>query len=416
MEKPAGKRTPTVVVGVGAGIAAYKVAYVVRGFRKLGWNVHVVPTPASLEFVGGATWRELSENPVWVQVFHEEGDGHVELARIADLIVLAPATADLLARARAGVANDLLTATLLASSAPIIAFPAMHTNMWLNPATKENVSVLRSRGWTIIDPEEGVLSSGDAGPGRLPEPTVIIQQTVDALQRVADPSGALSGVRVVVTAGGTREALDPVRFIGNRSTGRQGVEIAEEAAKLGAEVLLIAGAIEVPLPEANKRITVLRATSALEMLGAVEDALPETDVLVMCAAVGDFAPAHASDTKIKKTDDDDSLVLELVQTPDILATVSASSARPRVLVGFGAETGSLDTVRELGSAKALRKGADLLAVNRVGSDVGFGDVDSELMYFDDRGVQIGSVSGSKDRLARDLMGRVETLLEEGTQG
>ncbi|WRS29701.1 bifunctional phosphopantothenoylcysteine decarboxylase/phosphopantothenate--cysteine ligase CoaBC [Actinomycetaceae bacterium MB13-C1-2] len=415
MEKSASSKAPTVVVGVGAGIAAYKVAYVVRGLRKLGWDVHVVPTPTSLEFVGAATWRELSENSVETQVFHHAGEGHVELARNADLMVLAPATADLLARARFGLANDLLTTTLLATSAPIIAFPAMHTNMWLNPATKENVSVLRSRGWTIVDPESGALSSGDSGPGRLPEPEFIVRMVAD-LVRDQQASGVLEGKRLIITAGGTREALDPVRFLGNRSSGRQGVALAEEAARRGAEVILIAGAVEVPLPEPGPKMTVLRAVSASEMLRVVQDNLHGSDSLIMCAAVGDFAPEQASETKIKKNEDGGALVLNLVQNPDILREISTSALRPSVLVGFGAETGDSAAVRQLGSQKAIRKGADLLTVNRVGNEAGFGDVDSEFFYFDSAGQQVGSARGSKTLLASDLLDRVEELLEKGTQG
>lgn len=416
METAASKVSPNVVIGVGAGIAAYKVAHVVRGFRRLGWEVYVVPTPASLEFVGSTTWRELSENPVQTEVFHGGDQGHVELARNADLIVLAPATADLLARARAGMANDLLTATLLASAAPVIAFPAMHTNMWQHPATVENVSVLRARRWSIITPDDGNLSSGDTGPGRMPEPEVIIERARALYASRSGSTGPLAGKRIVVTAGGTREALDPVRFIGNRSSGRQGVALAEEAAKRGAEVVLVSGAVEVPLPTDDERITVLSAPTAVSMLATVQDNLKGSDALIMCAAVGDFAPLKPSEEKIKKTDEAGTILLELAPNPDILATVSKSDLRPAVLVGFGAETGDATTVQRLGSEKAVRKGADLLAVNRVGEGVGFGNVASELFYFDAEGKQIGSAAGSKDALASDLLDRVTEFLSEGVEG
>lgn len=423
METPARRSERTsVLVGVGAGIAAYKVALVVRSFRSLGFDVHVIPTPASLEFVGEATWKELSENPVETRVFHREGPGHVELARIADLIVLAPATADLLARSRAGMANDLLTATVLASTAPVIAFPAMHTAMWQNAATQDNVATLRERGWTVVDPAVGPLSSGDSGPGRLPDPEEIVALSVAVLSennRAATDgriTGVLEGKHVVITAGGTREALDPVRYIGNRSSGAQGVELALEAADRGALVSLIVAATSTELPEDDPRIRVSTAMSAGEMLHAVEAELPNTDVLIMCAAVGDFAPRVKSDLKIKKSADDQEIVtIELVHNPDILKRVSVSPNRPRTLIGFGAETGDQETVERLGRQKALNKGADLLAVNQVGETAGFGDVPSALIYFDRFGNAVGKAEGTKDKLAADLLDRAERLLNEGTE-
>lgn len=409
---------PTVLVGVGAGIAAYKVALVVREFRRLGWAVHVLPTARSLEFVGAETWRELSENQVETSVFHrdwsaDDGRGHVELARAADLVVLAPATADLLARARAGLADDLLTTTLLASAAPVIAFPAMHTQMWLSHATQENVAALRERGWTVVPPGDGALSSGDRGPGRLPEPQQIVALVQEALSQDPGIEATLAGKRVVVTAGGTQEPLDPVRYIGNRSSGTMGIALARRAAAQGADVVLIAAGITEALPETNPRIRVERAMTAAQMLEAVQREAG-ADALIMAAAVADFAPARAQNAKIKKSGDQ-SLVLELRQTPDILATMAAAEHRPTVVVGFGAETGDEDSVMAMGAQKARRKGADLLAVNRVGTDAGFGDVQSALTYFGPDGTRVGGAEGNKGRLAADLVERLSQMLQEGAR-
>lgn len=406
------------LVGVGAGIAAYKVALVVREFRRLGWNVHVIPTPRSLEFVGAETWRELSENPVETSVFHrdwanDDGRGHVELAREADLVVLAPATADLLAKARAGLAGDLLTTTLLASAAPVIAFPAMHTQMWLSSATQENVEVLRQRGWTVVPPEDGALSSGDTGPGRLPEPQRIVALAQEAMSNLVDATGALEGRRIVITAGGTQEPLDPVRYIGNRSSGTMGVALARQAAAQGADVLLIAAGVTEELPAHDPRIRVERAMTATQMLEAVQRETA-ADALIMAAAVADFAPSHQQEAKIKKSGDEP-LILELQQTPDILATITDAEDSPTVVIGFGAETGDQDSVMAMGAQKAQRKGADLLAVNRVGVDAGFGDVQSSLSYFGPDGSRIGGAEGDKSQLAADLVQRLAQMLQEGVR-
>ncbi len=402
---------PTVVVGVGAGIAAYKVAYAVRGFRKLGWRVHVIPTPSSLSFVGQTTWSELSENPAPVGVFDSGPLGHVELARRADVIVLAPATADLLARARAGMAGDLLTTTILASRAPVIAFPAMHTAMWQSPATRENVRVLKERGWMVVEPVAGELSSGDTGLGRMVEPDEIVETVRAFMER--DQAGCLSGKRLVVTAGGTQEPIDPVRYVGNRSTGKLGVELSRLAAQSGAEVTLIVAGTAVPLPTGETGIKLVEAPSAGEMRQAVAEALPGADALVMAAAVADFTPTSPSDSKIKKSGPDSSLTLRLVQTVDILKEVTDSSPEA-VVVGFGAETGTEEEVLEKGRTKALYKGADLLAVNRVGGGAGFGDVESQLWFFAQDGELTGTATGDKRKLAQALLERLCALIEESS--
>ncbi len=403
---------PTVVVGVGAGIAAYKVAYAVRGFRKLGWNVHVVPTPSSLNFVGRATWSELSENPAPSDVFDAEPLGHVELARRADVIVLAPATADLLARARAGMADDLLTATILASSAPVIAFPAMHTAMWQSLATQDNVRALKERGWSIVEPATGALSSGDVGLGRMVEPDVIVDATRGLLERHENP-GCLSGKHVVITAGGTQEPIDPVRYVGNRSTGKFGVELARQAAEDGAQVTLIVAGTSVPLPSDQPQIKLVNAPSAEQMRQAVAGVLPSADALIMAAAVADFTPQSPSESKIKKTGPKTGLTLQLVQTVDILKEVTNSSP-DAIVIGLGAETGSEDEVLQKGREKALYKGADLLAVNRVGTGAGFGDVKSKLWFFTPDGELVDSSTGDKKQLASQLLARLCSLIEESS--
>lgn len=421
------KSPPTVVVGVGAGIAAYKVAFLVRDFRAAGYDVYVVPTEASLNFVGKGTWRELSENPVSTEVFDPSHMGHIELARRADLVVVAPATADLLAKLRLGLADDLLTTTILATFAPLLVAPAMHTGMWENAATQENVAVLRERGVTVMTPEVGALSSGDVGPGRMPEPATIAALAHDLLASAhagtSAPAGfslseedegdllPLRGRHVVITAGGTQEPIDPVRYVGNRSSGHQGGALARAALDLGAEVTMVAASMTAPLPQEDERFHLLPAPTAAIMAQEVDRLLPTTDALVMAAAVADFSPENISPSKIKKTPDTDRLTIHMVRTRDILATVSSSPHRPSVLVGFGAETGTLEEVEERGRAKAVAKGADLLAVNQVGEGLGFGSVPTTLTYFGSTGDRLGSTSGSKDEVAADLMSRIATLLE-----
>lgn len=435
MARTSRSSTRTVVVGVAGGIAAYKGAILVREFRKHDWTVHVVPTRAALNFVGKTTWEELSENPVATDVFSPIGPGHVELARRADLIVVAPTTADLLARIRAGRADDLLTTTILASSAPVLLAPAMHSQMWANPATVENVDVLRSRGYNILEPDRGPLSSGDEGVGRLPDPLEIFARAQE-VSRAADAEnsgqptgfcvvdsgpdegdvlmstveGPLAGVHVVITAGGTQEPIDPVRFVGNRSSGHQGMALVRAALDLGAEVTLVAAATTAPIP-ASPRVQVVRVESASEMARAVYDLLDDTDVLIMAAAVADFTPVEVAGAKIKKTPDAGGLVIEMRRTEDILATVAQGPRRPAVLIGFGAETGSREQVLAFGSRKAQAKGADLLAVNEVGNGTGFGNVPNTLVYFDAQGDPVGGATGSKDAVATDLLERAVEILE-----
>ncbi|QWW18697.1 bifunctional phosphopantothenoylcysteine decarboxylase/phosphopantothenate--cysteine ligase CoaBC [Schaalia sp. 19OD2882] len=396
----------SVVLGVSAGIAAYKAAHVLRLLVKAGMDVHVVPTPASLSFVGAATWSALSGNPVHTGVFDSGLADHVELARTADLVLVVPATADLVARVRAGMADDLLTTTILAASCPVVLAPAMHTQMWASPATRDNITTLRARGIHVIDPVSGDLSSGDAGVGRLPEPEDIVAQALQVLDSVPGGTPAqaqdMRGLRVLVTAGGTREPLDPVRFIGNISSGRQGCAIARAARGRGAQVTLIASNVDGDLLPAG--VEVVDAPTAASVDEAVRTRQGATDLLVMSAAVADFRPAVVSPDKIKKDPNSQGApVIALERTSDVLARVCADEVRPRVVVGFAAETGDLDEVLRLGRDKALRKGADLLVVNRVGGGHGFGDVPNHVHVLDRQGNVQVEASGTKDDVAEVVL-------------
>ena len=410
---------PTVVVGVGAGIAAYKAAILVRALMRAGVNVHVVPTPRSLDFVGRTTWEGLSGQPVLTGVADLPGADHVELARVAQLIVIAPATADLIARLRSGVADDLLTTSVLAAHCPVLIAPAMHSNMWTNPATQDNVRVLRERGVHVLDPDTGALGSGDSGIGRLVDPEAIAETALELLDQgkakdslytaaKTEEKQVLVGASILITAGGTREPIDPVRFIGNCSSGRQGIEIAKAAFAAGAQVTLLASNIESEmLSELDPRIDVVPAPSSFDVEKAVMSRLKDCDALVMAAAIADFKPEAARKHKIKKDpDSSDAPILHLVRTTDILRSVCVAQDRPKVVLGFAAETGSLQEVLKLGTDKALRKGADLLAVNRVGGGVGFGEVDNEVWLLDSTGRMLLNAKGSKSRVAQALVSAI----------
>ena len=362
---------PRVVLGVAGGIAAYKAALLLRELAETGHDVTVVPTAASEHFVGRATWEALSGHPVATDVWAGAVDvPHVRLGRRADLVVVAPTTADLLARAAHGLADDLLTNVLLTATCPVLLAPAMHTEMWLHPATRANVALLRSRGVTVLEPASGRLTGADSGPGRLPEPADIAAACRRLL--AGGPRGRdLEGRTVVVSAGGTREPLDPVRFLGNRSSGRQGVALAAAAAARGARVTLVAAHLEVPAPAA---VDVVAVGTARQLRDAVRAAAAGADVVVMAAAVADFRPATRADAKIKKTDDPgEDPVVVLQRNPDVLAElVEERSGAAPLLVGFAAETGDAGgSVLEHGRAKLARKGCDLLVLNEVGEGRGF---------------------------------------------
>ncbi|RRR27403.1 bifunctional phosphopantothenoylcysteine decarboxylase/phosphopantothenate--cysteine ligase CoaBC [Schaalia georgiae] len=401
----------TVVVGVTGGVAAFKAVSVVRELMRAGHDVRVAATPASLNFVGPSTWAGLTGAPAVVDVFGA-GAEHVELARVADLVLVVPATADALARIRAGMADDMVALTVLASTAPVVIAPAMHSAMWTNPATASNVAELRRRGHTVIDPEEGALGSGDTGVGRLPEPAAIASCALAVLAGTGRCGGPLAGTRVLVTAGGTHEPIDPVRYLGNSSSGRQGVAIARAAAASGARVTLVAANIDDSLVRgAGAGTEVVPVSTAVQMRDAVTARLEGADALVMAAAVADFRPKRALASKIKKDPDGDGApVIELVRNPDILAEAARSPHRPRVVVGFAAETGTDEEVAAFGRAKARRKGADLMAVNRVGEGEGFGDVPNRIDVLDAGGRGVGTASGTKDDVAEYLVGLIASRL------
>ncbi|WP_040312605.1 bifunctional phosphopantothenoylcysteine decarboxylase/phosphopantothenate--cysteine ligase CoaBC [Gleimia coleocanis] len=389
-----------IVVGVSAGIAAYKITYLVRALIKAGHQVKVVPTEASLEFVGKTTWQALSGHPVATSVFDgAAGVEHVEIAREAELIVIAPATADVLARLATGQANDLLTTTVLASSCPVVVVPAMHTAMYENAATQGNLKTLQDRGIIIMEPAVGDLSSGDHGKGRLPEPEEIFT-FLHQLGETATPKQDLAGVKVFITAGGTHEAIDPVRFIGNHSTGRFGVEIAKQLQERGAKVTLLSANINENLLPAS--IEIIATPSANEMYQAVMELAPQYQIGVFAAAVADFRPETQAEMKVKKTGgEEETLTLKLVKNPDILA--SAVRRFPHLTtIGFAAETGNPTQVASYGREKAIRKQADLLALNQVGQGIGFGNVDTMLSILDKTGETLTSFSGSKPVIAKEL--------------
>lgn len=388
-----------VVVGVGGGIAAYKACTLVRLLVESGHDVRVVPTPSALRFVGEATWAALSGHPVRTEVWDDVHEvPHVRLGREADLVVVAPATADLVARTAQGRADDLLTATLLTARCPVVLAPAMHTEMWEHPATRANVATLRGRGTAVLDPASGRLTGQDSGPGRLPEPEQIFEACTDLEARGGESTPDLAGFRVVVSAGGTREFLDPVRFLGNRSSGRQGYALARTAAARGARVDLIAANVALPAPAG---VAVTSVASTRDLRAAVLDAGREADAVVMAAAPADFRPADYAEHKIKKGDGGEPAPIELVENPDILAELSRR--RPHdglVVVGFGAETGDADGgVLEHGRRKLARKGCDLLVVNEVGRDRGFESTHNEAVILAADGAETPVPRADKSVLA-----------------
>jgi phosphopantothenoylcysteine decarboxylase/phosphopantothenate--cysteine ligase len=396
-----------VVLGVSGGIAAYKACELVRRFTESGHDVTVVPTAAALEFVGAPTWAALSGKPVSSVVWHDVHQvPHVRIGQQADLVVVAPATADVLAKAAHGLADDLLTNTLLTARCPVVFAPAMHTEMWEHAATQANVATLRKRGALVVEPAEGRLTGADTGKGRLPDPAELFEIARDLLERRGASSALdLAGRHVVVSAGGTREYLDPVRFLGNRSSGLQGVALARTAAARGAEVTLVAANVSIPAPAGVK--VVLVETTA-ELREAVLAASLDADAVVMAAAPADFRPADLSTAKIKKTDDGAVPELRLVQNPDILAELSQHRPRPGiVVVGFAAETGDEHgSVLEHAAAKLARKGCDLLVVNDVSGGKVFGSPDNEAVVLDPAGNATGVPHGSKAALAHVIWDRV----------
>jgi phosphopantothenoylcysteine decarboxylase/phosphopantothenate--cysteine ligase len=410
---------PRVVLGVSGGIAAYKACELLRLFTESGHDVTVVPTTSALEFVGAPTWAALSGKPVHTDVWADVDEvPHVRLGQSADLVVVAPATANTLARAAHGLADDLLTNTLLTARCPVVFAPAMHTEMWEHPATTANVALLRERGALVIEPAEGRLTGVDTGKGRLPDPAEIFAIATDVLARegrvstgTTTGSQDLGGRHVVVSAGGTREYLDPVRFLGNRSSGRQGYALARTAAGRGAEVTLVSANVSLPDPAGVK---VVRVGTTEEMQIAVVAACQTADAVVMAAAPADFRPASFLDSKIKKTEDGAVPDVRLVQTPDILAGLSRDRPHPSlVVVGFAAETGdAAGSVLDHARAKLARKGCDLLVVNDVGGGKVFGSDENEAVILGADGTATQVPRGPKSALAQVIWDRVLPLLDE----
>ncbi|WP_062202244.1 bifunctional phosphopantothenoylcysteine decarboxylase/phosphopantothenate synthase [Demequina salsinemoris] len=427
-----------VLLGVTGGIAAYKVALVLRRLTEDGHAVRVIPTAASLNFVGRSTWEALSGASAPTETFEDVPSvQHVRLGQRADIVLVAPATADFLASMARGEARDLLGNALLATSAPVVVAPAMHTEMWLNAATQANVTTLRERGVHVIEPAVGRLTGADSGPGRLPDP----EDIVSGLYAVAKATGVvprddaassipgtaplstarddegqddagwgdLEGVRLVVSAGGTREPLDAVRFLGNRSSGHQGFAIAEAARERGADVTVVAAHVALPLGEGIRRVEV---SSTADLGAAMREEAERADVVVMAAAVADFRPREVADHKIKKSGDG-VLALELVPTEDVLAGLVQGRRDGQVIVGFAAETGDAGaSVAEHGAAKARRKGADLMCVNEVGEAKGFGDRPNAVVMLDSDGHVVGEAAGTKLAVAHGVLDQVARLLHQ----
>lgn len=404
-----------IVVGVAGGIAAYKACTVVRQLTEAGHSVRVVPTESALRFVGAATFEALSGNPVHTGVFTDVHEvQHVRIGQHADLVVIAPATADLLARAVAGRADDLLTATLLTARCPVMFAPAMHTEMWLHPATVDNVATLRRRGAVVLEPAAGRLTGADSGPGRLPEAEEITTLARLLLERGDALPYDLSGVKALVTAGGTREPLDPVRFIGNRSSGKQGYAVARVMAQRGAEVTLIAGNTAGLVDPAG--VEMVHIGSAAQLRDAVSKHAPDANVLVMAAAVADFRPAHVATAKIKKGASEPNSI-DLVRNDDVL--VGAVRARAegqlpnmRAIVGFAAETGDANgDVLFHARAKLERKGCDLLVVNAVGENRAFEVDHNDGWLLSADGTESALEHGSKTLMATRIVDSIAALLK-----
>jgi phosphopantothenoylcysteine decarboxylase / phosphopantothenate---cysteine ligase len=395
-----------IVLGVSAGIAAYKACELLRLLTESGHRVRVVPTPAALNFVGAATWAALSGQPVEVTPWESVHEvPHVRLGQEADLVMVVPASADLLARAALGMSDDLLTAVLLTARCPVIFAPAMHTEMWEHPATRANVATLRARGCLVLDPASGRLTGADTGPGRLPEPSELFAVAQRVLARGGRAFAAdLAGRALVVSAGGTREELDPVRYLGNWSSGKQGYALARTAASRGAQVTLVAANTDLPDPAG---VQVIRVTSAAQMREAVLAAAPGADAIVMAAAVADFRPVERSAVKIKKTGATPDPIV-LAENRDIVRDLVAARQRPgQLIVAFGAETGD---VLANGREKLARKGCDLLVVNQVGNGLAFGTADNEVAVLSADGAEVKLARAPKDEIADEIWDMIAARL------
>ncbi|QEE61267.1 bifunctional phosphopantothenoylcysteine decarboxylase/phosphopantothenate--cysteine ligase CoaBC [Salinibacterium sp. dk2585] len=386
-----------VLFGVTGGIAAYKAVAAIRRLVLEGHDVHVVATEAALRFVGKPTFEAISRNQVHSELYEGVAEvRHVALGQRADVIVIAPATANTIAKLASGAAEDLLGNSVLASTAPLVVAPAMHTEMWQHPATVANVATLRDRGAVIVGPDSGQLTGSDSGPGRLVDPDVL----VDAVLGAAAPRD-LTGRSIVVSAGGTREPIDPVRFVGNRSTGRQGIAIATAAARRGADVTLVLANGEV---EAPRGMSVVRVSSTADLRKAMAEASSRHDIVIMAAAIADYRPSSVSESKIKKESQGDTLSIELVRNPDILAELSSGRREGQTIIGFAAETERDDEeMLRLGREKIKRKGCDFLVLNRVGWAEGFGVESNRITVLDPSGAIVGEASGSKASVADRIL-------------
>ena len=410
-----------IVLGVAGGIAAYKAAHIIRRLRELDHSVKVVPTANALKFIGAPTLEALSGQTVTTDVFDEiDTVNHVRIGQEAELVIIAPATADLIAKIAAGRADDLLTASVLTTTAQVVVAPAMHTEMWLNPATVANIATLRSRGVHVLDPAVGRLTGPDSGPGRLPEPEDIVAYALsvkdadagDPAAAASDARGVLTGRRIVISAGGTREPLDPVRFLGNRSSGKQGIALAKAAHAAGADVELVAANIDsgllTGLPDDS---TITPVESTLQLQDAMQSAQTRADAIIMAAAVADYRPAETTDSKMKKSGDE-GLTLRLVQNPDILRGLvdersRQTRLRDQIIVGFAAETGDAETTAlDYARAKFQRKGVDLLVFNDVSDDQAFGHDDTmvQIITSDAGDINVGEgFRGSKDHVSQKVI-------------
>ncbi|WP_350268841.1 bifunctional phosphopantothenoylcysteine decarboxylase/phosphopantothenate--cysteine ligase CoaBC [Brevibacterium sp. CBA3109] len=404
------------VLGVAGGIAAYKAAHVIRRLRELGHSVKVVPTASALNFVGAATFEALSSQTVTTDVFDDvESVNHVRIGQDAELVIIAPATANILAKLAAGIADDLLTATVLTTTAEVVVAPAMHTEMWQNPATVANIATLRQRGIHVLEPAVGRLTGPDSGPGRLPEPETIVDFALAAAGSASHVVGRLNDKHVVISAGGTREPLDPVRFLGNRSSGKQGIALARAAVAAGARVDLVAANIDSgllsALPDGVRIITV---ESTLELQTQMHAAQTDADAIIMAAAVADYRPEGCTDSKMKKSGDE-GMTLNLVQNPDVLVGLVESRREPQVIVGFAAETGdSQHTALDYARAKFRRKGVDLLVFNNVSEDRAFGDDDNAVQILSHNGDQVVTSTefrGSKDDVSEKVIEALANRME-----
>ena len=398
-------RTPLrIVVGITGGIAAYKAVSVVREFVKDGHHVDVVATEAALQFVGRPTLEAISRNTVNVGLYDDVAQvRHVALGQQADVIVVAPATANTLAQFAAGLAPDLLGNTVLARRGPLVVAPAMHTEMWENPATQANISTLRSRGVVVVGPGVGQLTGSDSGPGRMSEPEDIIAAAYEAVS--GETNHDLVGKRILITGGGTREPLDPVRFIGNRSSGKQAVALAQRAMQRGADVTLIAAHLEVEPPAGVDLVSV---STAAQMHSEVMTLSPEFDIVIMAAAVSDYRMDAVSGSKLKKVDNGGELHLTLVENPDILKELSSSKSAKQLIIGFAAETATEDDLIRIGKEKIARKGCDLLILNQVGWDQGFGTESNSVTVLASGGDILITATGSKMSVADTILDCIAT--------